>query len=143
MKELKERIIKGIKNKAKMRGLLSTNTVRITLILTDKEIKKLVQMDINEKYSWELEGNKLYVSYVEEIDENNGIIQNIPANQIKFKDTLIWNNGKTCEVTKIETEKSGNKIITYKYYDDGSKEYEENSEEIDSERLVKIRRNLK
>lgn len=143
MKELKERIIKGIKNKSKIHGILSTSSVRETFVLTAKELKKIGQMVINENYTWELEGNKLYVNYVEKNDNNNVITQEIPVNEIRLKDTLIWSNDKTCEVTKIEVAREGNKIITYKYYDDVSKEYESNRKKIDGKRLVKIRRNLK
>lgn len=140
MKELKKRLIEGIENKAMMRGILGTTPVRITLVLTDEEIKKLGEIDISKHYTLELEGNKLYVSHVEEIAIGNDIIQEIPASQIKLNDTLIWNNGKTCKVTKIIGKGTNDKTITYKYFDDGSKGYEKNSEKIDSERLVKIRR---
>lgn len=138
MKELKERIIKEIENKATKRGILATKAVRVTLLLTDKEINKLDKMDINKTYTWELEGHKLYVSHVEEC--NNETEHEIPAYEIRLKDTLIWSNDKACEVTNIQTDETGNKIITYKYYDDGSKGYEKNSEKIDPQRLVKVKR---
>ena len=66
MKELKKRIIEEIENKAMLRGILGTKSVKVTLVLSAEEIKKLEKMDISDHYTWELEGNKLYVSHVEE-----------------------------------------------------------------------------
>jgi len=140
MRELKKRIIEEVENKAMLRGILGTKSVKVTLVLSDEEIKKLDKMDISEHYTWKLEGNKLYVSHVEEIAIKNDILQEIPVSKIRLKDTLVWNNEKTCEITKITASGTDDKIITYKYFDDGSKEYEKNSEKIGSERLVKIRR---
>lgn len=140
MMELKERIIKEIENKAMLRGILGTKVVKITLVLTDEEIKDFKTLDFGEHYNLELEGNKLYISHVEEIAIDNQNTNEIPANQIKLKDTLIWNNGKTCEVTDLKADEAGEILITYKYFDDGTKQYEKNSEKIDFTRLIKIRR---
>ena len=64
---LKSKIIETIeKNKLEF-GFMGTGPVKITLILSEEEIKefKKIEIDehINELYTLELEGNKLYVSY--------------------------------------------------------------------------------
>ncbi len=67
MSNLKNKIVEAIeKNKTKY-GFMGTGPVKIILTISDEEIKELKEMDIteqiNEFYTWELEGNKLCISY--------------------------------------------------------------------------------
>ena len=67
MSNLKDRINKSIeKNKSEF-GFMGTGPVKITLIVSDEEIEEFKELEIdehiNELYTLELEGCKLYVSY--------------------------------------------------------------------------------
>ena len=67
MSNLKSRILEEIEKNKSQFGFMGTGAVKITLIVSDEEIKELKEMEIdehiNELYTWELEENKLYVSY--------------------------------------------------------------------------------
>ena len=67
MCNLKSKIIETIeKNKLEF-GFMGTGPVKITLIVSDEEIEEFKELEIdehiNELYTLELEGCKLYVSY--------------------------------------------------------------------------------
>ena len=67
MCNLESKIIKAIEKNKLDFGFMGTGSVKITLILSDEEIKQFKEIEIDEHinklYTLELEGNKLYVSY--------------------------------------------------------------------------------
>ena len=67
MSSLKNKIVEAIEKDKTKYVLMGTGPIKITLIVSDEEIKELKEMgiteQINEFYTWELEGNKLYVNY--------------------------------------------------------------------------------
>lgn len=67
MSNLKNRIVKEIEKNKTEYGFMGTGPVKITLILSDEEIKEMKEIEIdehiNELYTLKLEGNKLNVSY--------------------------------------------------------------------------------
>lgn len=67
MKKLMKRIKREIKEKAKKYGITGTETLRLTLVLTDKEIKEFVALNFDNHYICDLEENELYINYVEEV----------------------------------------------------------------------------
>ena len=67
MKELKERIEKEIEKKVMKDGAMGTETVSITMTLTNDEMKEFKKIDFNNHYSFDVEGNEVTVNYVEEI----------------------------------------------------------------------------
>lgn len=64
---LKERIEKLIDDKMKNEGIMGTEQVTISLKLTDEEKEEFLNIDWEENYDWEFEGNELYVIYHEEL----------------------------------------------------------------------------
>jgi len=66
MSNLKDRIEKLMVENKSSDGLMGVRPKKITLTVTDEEIKQLKGKDIhehiNEIYTWELEGHNLHVS---------------------------------------------------------------------------------
>ena len=69
MKKLMKRIKREIKEKAKKYGIMGTQTLRLTLELTDKEIKEFETMNFDNHYICDLEEKELYINYVEEVTD--------------------------------------------------------------------------
>lgn len=69
MKELQEKIDRAIDQEAMKTGAMGTEQVRVTLELTDEEVKVFHSMDKydNEHYFWEFEDNELTITYTEEV----------------------------------------------------------------------------
>jgi hypothetical protein len=67
--KLIKRIDKAIENKVMKTGSMGTETVPVSLLLTDEEKKLFLHIDKYdcEKYNWSFEGNKLDIFYTEEI----------------------------------------------------------------------------
>lgn len=64
---IKEKIIKEVENKALKIGAIGKENVSIALTLTDEEKKEFLSIDLEENYSYTLEGNTLDIVYSEEI----------------------------------------------------------------------------
>lgn len=64
---LKERIIKEVENEALRTGAMGTENVSVTLTLSDQEVVEYLELKLPDNYYYELGGNKLYVSYSEEV----------------------------------------------------------------------------
>jgi len=73
MKRLMRKVKKEIKVKAKKYGISGTETLKITLVLTEREIKEFTTMDFDNHYICDLEGNILCINYVEEVTESINI----------------------------------------------------------------------
>jgi len=73
MKKLMKRIKREIKEKAKKYGIIGTETLRITLVLTDSEIKEFETLNFDNHYICDLEINQLCINYVEEVTENMNV----------------------------------------------------------------------
>ena len=64
---IKEKIIKEVENNTLKTGAMGKENVSITLTLTDEEKKEFLSIDLEENYSYTLEGNTLDIVYSEEI----------------------------------------------------------------------------
>lgn len=66
---LKERILDAIEKKAMRTGAMGTEVVSVTLELTDEEKDEFLNMEDfdGDNYFWEFDGNKLEISYTEDI----------------------------------------------------------------------------
>lgn len=73
MKKLMRRIKKEIKEKAKKYGTHGTENLSITLILTDSEIREFQNLNLDNHYVYDLEGNELRINYVEEVSESMNV----------------------------------------------------------------------
>jgi len=62
-----KRIKREIKEKAKKYGIIGKDTLKVTLVLTDSEIKEFETLHLDNHYICDLEDNELYINYVEEI----------------------------------------------------------------------------
>lgn len=69
MMSLEEKIDRTIDNAAMRTGKMGTETVRVSLQLTDEEVeqfKSITKYD-NDHYYYEIDGNNLYIDYTEEV----------------------------------------------------------------------------
>jgi len=73
MKKLMKRIKREIKDKAKRYGIIGTETLRTTLILTDSETKEFKTLDFDDHFICDLEDNELCINYVEDVTENMNV----------------------------------------------------------------------
>jgi hypothetical protein len=67
MKELKERIEREIEKKAMKEGTMGTETVSITMNLTDDEMKEFKKIDFNNHYGYDIQGNQVDINYTEDL----------------------------------------------------------------------------
>ena len=66
MKTLKEKIERAIDKKAMKYGIMGTENCTVTLTLTDTEKEEFKNLDLDERYWWEIDENELTVTYTEE-----------------------------------------------------------------------------
>jgi hypothetical protein len=66
-KMLQTKIERLIEKEALKTGKMGTESVSITSVLSDSELKEFDSLRLNNHYYTELEGNELYVRYTEEI----------------------------------------------------------------------------
>ena len=64
--ELIERIEEAIEDKQIRYGFMGDETVSITLILTNEELEAFQKIDLDEHYTFEIEGNEVDINYTEE-----------------------------------------------------------------------------
>lgn len=64
---LKNRIMKAIEEKTMKYGIIGTESVNVTLELTEEEKEEFNNIELDNHYSWEINGNELFISYVEEV----------------------------------------------------------------------------
>lgn len=62
---LKSKIEKMVEEKRIKYGIMGSEGTNIKLILTDAEVKEFHELELTENYIWEIEGNILFISYVE------------------------------------------------------------------------------
>lgn len=69
MRELIEMIESAIEKEIERKGAMGTESVSISLSMTDEELEIFRNIDLfdTENYSWEIEDNKLHITYVEEV----------------------------------------------------------------------------
>ena len=69
MRELIEMIESAIEKEIERKGAMGTESVSISLSMTDEELEIFRNIDLfdTENYSWEIEDNKLYITYAEEV----------------------------------------------------------------------------
>ena len=69
MKKLIERIENAIEKEIERKGAMGTESVSVSLSMTDEELEIFRNIDLfdTENYSWEIEDNKLYITYAEEV----------------------------------------------------------------------------
>ena len=60
---IKERIEKELEREIFKTGKIGTETVSISLDITEKERDEFLNLDLEDNYWFEIEGNKLYISY--------------------------------------------------------------------------------
>lgn len=65
MGTLKERIENEMDEKAKKYGIMGTENCTVTMELTDAEKEELESLDLSKNYYWEIEDDKLIVTYTE------------------------------------------------------------------------------
>jgi len=92
MKRLMKKIKKEIKEKSKRYGISGTETLRVTLILSDNEIKEFQALEFDNHYICDLEQNQLCINYVEETSENMNVYVD-DLNQIFDLKKLEEDNG--------------------------------------------------
>lgn len=92
MKKLMKKIKREIKEKAKRYGIIGTETLRVTLILTDSEIKEFQALEFDNHYICDLEQNQLCINYVEEVSEDMNVYVD-DLNQIFDLKKLEEDNG--------------------------------------------------
>lgn len=65
---LLERINREIEKEAERRGIYfpSAESVTISLELTNEEISEFHELDLNDDYCWEIEGNNVRIVYTTE-----------------------------------------------------------------------------
>jgi hypothetical protein len=73
MKKLMKKIRREIKEKSKKYGIRGTETLRLTLELTDKELKEFETMNFDDHYICDLEEMELYINYVEEVSASMNV----------------------------------------------------------------------
>jgi len=64
---LLEKIDREIEEEAKKYGFMGTESVSVSLTLTEDEIDEFHTLDLDNHYTWEINNNILDISYVEEI----------------------------------------------------------------------------
>lgn len=69
MKKLIEMIENAIEKEIERKGAMGTESVSVSLSMTDEELEIFRNIDLfdTENYSWEIEDNKLYITYAEEV----------------------------------------------------------------------------
>lgn len=69
MRELIEMIESVIEKEIERKGSMGTESVTVSLPMTDEELEIFRNIDLfdTENYSWEIEDNKLYITYAEEV----------------------------------------------------------------------------
>jgi hypothetical protein len=69
MRELIEMIESAIEKEIERKGAMGTESVSVSLSMTDEELEIFRNIDLfdTENYSWEIEDNKLYITYAEEV----------------------------------------------------------------------------
>ena len=69
MRELIEMIESAIEKERERKGAMGTESVSVSLSMTDEELEIFRNIDLfdTENYSWEIEDNKLYITYAEEV----------------------------------------------------------------------------
>lgn len=89
MEKLIKKIDEAIEKEAMKRGTTGTEQVRVFIKLTDEEKETFSNIEKYDKenYSYEMDGNELYISYKEDVDD---------------RITLVYEeNGETLELGKI------------------------------------------
>ena len=87
-----KKIKREIKEKAKRYGIIGTETLRLTLILTESEIKEFEVLEFDNHYICDLDQNQLCINYVEEVSENRNVYVD-DLNQIFDLKQLEEDNG--------------------------------------------------
>lgn len=69
MRELIEMIESAIEREREIKGAMGTESVSVSFSMTDEELDIFRNIDLfdTENYSWEIEDNKLYITYTEEV----------------------------------------------------------------------------
>ena len=69
MRELIEMIESAIEKEIERKAAMGTESVTVSLSITDEELEIFRNIDLfdTENYSWEIEDNKLYITYAEEV----------------------------------------------------------------------------
>lgn len=69
MRELIEMIESAIEKEIERKGVMGTESVSISLSMTDEELEIFRNIDLfdTENYSWEIEDNDLHITYTEEV----------------------------------------------------------------------------
>ena len=67
MNTLESRIEKAVEAEAMKTGRMGTEAVNVVLMLTDSEIEEYSNLEFDEHYNTELDGNELLVAYTEEV----------------------------------------------------------------------------
>ena len=70
IREIVERIESAIDREVSRTGKMGTESVDITLSMTNEELEIFKDIDLfndNEHYLWEIEGNDLHITYTEEV----------------------------------------------------------------------------
>lgn len=64
-----EMIESAIEKEIERKGAMGTESVSISLSMTDEELEIFRNIDLfdTENYSWEIEGNDLHITYTEEV----------------------------------------------------------------------------
>lgn len=59
----------AIEKEIEKKGAMGTESVTVSLSMTDEELEIFRNIDLfdTENYSWEIEDNKLYITYAEEV----------------------------------------------------------------------------
>ena len=91
---LREKIERKIEEKAMKYGFMGTEPVSVGLELTDIEKEEFWEMDLEDNYFWEIKGNTLYITYIEDIED---------------REEIKW---KKIEMFKVDLEKN----ISNKYF---------------------------
>lgn len=69
MRELIEMIESAIEREREIKGAMGAESVSVSFSMTDEELDIFRNIDLfdTENYSWEIEDNKLYITYTEEV----------------------------------------------------------------------------
>jgi hypothetical protein len=92
LKKIIKRIKKEIKEKAKIYGVSGTETLKVTLVLNDSEVKEFQTLNLDNHYICDLEENQLCINYVEQVTENMNVYVD-DLNQIFDLKKLEVDNG--------------------------------------------------
>jgi hypothetical protein len=67
--EMIEMIENAIEKEIERKGAMGTESVSVSFSMTDEELDAFRNIDVfdTENYSWEIEDNKLYITYAEEV----------------------------------------------------------------------------